>query len=188
MLYTNGNSWGEGEHRSTLPPPHACLALCTPPGGPPHHGSRAGYGEPQQEDLPRPATRRAALMVGMEPVRPEEEAHDTTERFAGPGFSLPGAESHTGRTPRAAAPELAAAVPRECLWRGLIVGLGGPHARIVRLLPPLTITGEQATAVLDRLAGALRAAAGRGDAPARCHTRVPFARAPRRPGSGRPGA
>jgi diaminobutyrate-2-oxoglutarate transaminase len=61
--------------------------------------------------------------------------------------------------PRPAAPELAAAVQRECLRRGLIVGLGGRHGGVVRLLPPLTITDEQATAVLDRLADAVQAAA-----------------------------
>ncbi|MGS2590833.1 diaminobutyrate--2-oxoglutarate transaminase family protein [Streptomyces hebeiensis] len=56
------------------------------------------------------------------------------------------------------APELAAAVRRECLSRGLIVELGGRHASVVRLLPPLTITDEQAVAVLDRFADALAAA------------------------------
>ncbi|MCG0070024.1 aspartate aminotransferase family protein, partial [Streptomyces tricolor] len=63
------------------------------------------------------------------------------------------------RTPHPAAPELAAAVQRECLQRGLIVELGGRHASVVRLLPPLTISDEQATAVLDRLADAVTAAA-----------------------------
>ncbi|MFI1801032.1 aminotransferase class III-fold pyridoxal phosphate-dependent enzyme [Streptomyces sp. NPDC020379] len=55
------------------------------------------------------------------------------------------------------APGPAAAVRRECLRRGLIVGLGGPHSSVVRLLPPLTITDEQTEAVLDRLADALAA-------------------------------
>ncbi|MFF4757558.1 diaminobutyrate--2-oxoglutarate transaminase family protein [Streptomyces sp. NPDC001292] len=63
------------------------------------------------------------------------------------------------REPRPAAPELAAAVQRECLRRGLIVELGGRHASVVRLLPPLTITDEQAAAVLGRLAEAVEAAA-----------------------------
>ncbi|CAL9562054.1 Diaminobutyrate--2-oxoglutarate aminotransferase [Streptomyces sp. enrichment culture] len=58
----------------------------------------------------------------------------------------------------AAASDLAAAVRRECLRRGLIVELGGRHSSVVRLLPPLTITDEQASAVLDRLADALTAA------------------------------
>ncbi|MER7562495.1 diaminobutyrate--2-oxoglutarate transaminase family protein [Streptomyces sp. NPDC097941] len=62
-------------------------------------------------------------------------------------------------SPRPASPELAAAVQRECLRRGLIIELGGRHASVVRLLPPLTITDEQATAVLDRLADAVAAVA-----------------------------
>lgn len=61
--------------------------------------------------------------------------------------------------PRPASSELAVAVQRECLRRGLIVELGGRHASVVRLLPPLTITDEQATAVLDRLADAVAAVA-----------------------------
>ncbi len=71
--------------------------------------------------------------------------------------------------PHPPAPELAAAVQRECLRRGLIVELGGRHSSVVRLLPPLTITDEQATAVLDRLADALTAAE-------RSHRRTPDGR------------
>ncbi|MFE1411429.1 diaminobutyrate--2-oxoglutarate transaminase family protein [Streptomyces sp. NPDC058746] len=59
------------------------------------------------------------------------------------------------------APALAAAVRQECLDRGLIVELGGRHSAVVRLLPPLTLTDEQAGAVLDRLADAIPAAARR---------------------------
>ncbi|KJY24856.1 diaminobutyrate--2-oxoglutarate transaminase family protein [Streptomyces katrae] len=59
----------------------------------------------------------------------------------------------------AAAPALAAAIRQGCLDRGLIVELGGRHGAVVRLLPPLTLTDEQATAVLDRLADAVPAAA-----------------------------
>ncbi|MFI9582818.1 diaminobutyrate--2-oxoglutarate transaminase family protein [Streptomyces sp. NPDC052236] len=55
------------------------------------------------------------------------------------------------------APALAAALQRECLSRGLIVELGGRHSGVVRLLPPLTLTDEQAGAVLDRFADALAA-------------------------------
>ncbi|MEV2215702.1 aminotransferase class III-fold pyridoxal phosphate-dependent enzyme [Streptomyces sp. NPDC050997] len=69
------------------------------------------------------------------------------------------AAADPARGPRAAAPELAAAVQRECLRRGLIVELGGRHGSVVRLLPPLTISDEQATAVLDRLADAVEAVA-----------------------------
>ncbi|MEV7195592.1 diaminobutyrate--2-oxoglutarate transaminase family protein [Streptomyces sp. NPDC093510] len=65
----------------------------------------------------------------------------------------------TTARPRPPAPELAAAVQRECLRRGLIVELGGRHSSVVRLLPPLTLTDEQAVAVLDRLADAIATAA-----------------------------
>ncbi|MEU6477828.1 diaminobutyrate--2-oxoglutarate transaminase family protein [Streptomyces sp. NPDC047017] len=71
------------------------------------------------------------------------------------------------RTPLPAAPGLAATVQRECLRRGLIVELGGRHASVVRLLPPLTLTDEQAEAVLDRLADAIAAAAAGHPAGAR---------------------
>ncbi|NBM14135.1 diaminobutyrate--2-oxoglutarate transaminase family protein [Streptomyces sp. GC420] len=70
----------------------------------------------------------------------------------------PGAADPSSSGPPPAAPRLAAAVQRECLRRGLIVELGGRHACVVRLLPPLIITDEQASAVLDRLADALAAA------------------------------
>ncbi|NUR00771.1 MAG: diaminobutyrate--2-oxoglutarate transaminase [Streptomyces sp.] len=55
-------------------------------------------------------------------------------------------------------PRLAARVQRESLRRGLIVERGGRHDSVVRLLPPLTITDEQAETVLDRLAAAIEAA------------------------------
>jgi diaminobutyrate-2-oxoglutarate transaminase len=54
--------------------------------------------------------------------------------------------------------ELAARVRSECLARGLIVELGGRHDSVVRLLPPLTITDEEAATVVDRLADAVAGA------------------------------
>ncbi|MGK5698170.1 aminotransferase class III-fold pyridoxal phosphate-dependent enzyme, partial [Streptomyces sp. URMC 128] len=91
--------------------------------------------------------RGRGLMIGVEFVDPEGAAGE-----AGQVVGVAG-------KPRPAASELAAAVQRECLRRGLIVGLGGRHASVVRLLPPLTITDEQAAAVQDRLADAIGAAA-----------------------------
>ncbi|MFK4070991.1 diaminobutyrate--2-oxoglutarate transaminase family protein [Streptomyces sp. NPDC029674] len=80
-----------------------------------------------------------------------------------PGTAQPGPppsdDPFVASQPRPPAPELAAAVQRECLHRGLIVELGGRHSSVVRLLPPLTLTDEQAAAVLDRLADALATAA-----------------------------
>ncbi|MFE5241840.1 MULTISPECIES: diaminobutyrate--2-oxoglutarate transaminase family protein [unclassified Streptomyces] len=87
--------------------------------------------------------RGRGLMIGIELVDPEAEPLDvTTENGSAPPPD----------------PALAAAVQQECLRRGLIVELGGRHNAVVRLLPPLTLTDEQATAVVDRLADALRAA------------------------------
>nr|WP_079074509.1 diaminobutyrate--2-oxoglutarate transaminase family protein [Streptomyces atriruber] len=92
--------------------------------------------------------RGRGLMIGVELVDPTSE----------PGGSSSPELPVTAR-PRPPAPELAAAVQRECLHRGLIVELGGRHSSVVRLLPPLTLTDEQAAAVLDRLADALTTAA-----------------------------
>ncbi|WP_433858570.1 diaminobutyrate--2-oxoglutarate transaminase family protein [Streptomyces kronopolitis] len=82
--------------------------------------------------------RGRGLMLGVEIVDREAEADATGARPADP--------------------RLAAAVQHACLDRGLIVELGGRHSAVVRLLPPLTITDEQADAILDRLADALMAA------------------------------
>ena len=86
--------------------------------------------------------RGRGLMIGIELVDPEA----TPEGHAANGMTPP------------PDPALAAAVQQECLRQGLIVELGGRHSAVVRLLPPLTLTDEQATAVVDRLADALSAA------------------------------
>ncbi|MQS36655.1 diaminobutyrate--2-oxoglutarate transaminase family protein [Streptomyces katsurahamanus] len=80
--------------------------------------------------------RGRGLMIGVELVAPDAATGDTAPP----------------------APELAAAVRQECLNRGLIIELGGRHSAVVRLLPPLTLTDEQAVAVLDRFADAMAAA------------------------------
>ncbi|MEV0964728.1 diaminobutyrate--2-oxoglutarate transaminase family protein [Streptomyces sp. NPDC049910] len=82
--------------------------------------------------------RGRGLMIGVELVQPD---------IGVPQADVPPAD-----------PVLAAAVQRECLRRGLIVELGGRHSGVVRLLPPLTLTDEQAEAVLDRFADSLEAA------------------------------
>ncbi|MFC9613834.1 diaminobutyrate--2-oxoglutarate transaminase family protein [Streptomyces sp. NPDC056938] len=90
--------------------------------------------------------RGRGLMIGVELV--DVGAAQDPDRRAAPDAS-----------PHPPAPELAASVQRECLRRGLIVELGGRHSSVVRLLPPLTITDEQAAAVVERLADALAEAA-----------------------------
>ncbi|MET7856212.1 diaminobutyrate--2-oxoglutarate transaminase family protein [Streptomyces sp. NPDC005318] len=87
--------------------------------------------------------RGRGLMIGVELVDPEARADA--------GATGAGSEAPPD-------PVLASAVQQECLRRGLIVELGGRHSTVVRLLPPLTLTDEQATAVIDRLADALAVA------------------------------
>uniref|UniRef100_UPI000952E432 aminotransferase class III-fold pyridoxal phosphate-dependent enzyme n=1 Tax=Streptomyces acidiscabies TaxID=42234 RepID=UPI000952E432 len=80
------------------------------------------------------------------------------------------AAAEGARAPYADASGIAAAVQHACLERGLIVGR---HGSVVRLLPPLTITDDQATAILDRFADAIGAVAGD---PVAAVTRHPGAR------------
>ncbi|MEU1851036.1 aminotransferase class III-fold pyridoxal phosphate-dependent enzyme [Streptomyces sp. NPDC019990] len=103
--------------------------------------------------------RGRGLMMGLELVRPEGWPSD--DRRAPGGHTGPPTRSDSLGGPLPAAPELAATIQSECLRRGLIVGLGGRHSNVVRLLPPLTITDEQAAAVLERLADAVGAVARR---------------------------
>lgn len=101
--------------------------------------------------------RGRGLMIGVEFATEEEGA----ARGVGDGrrgsdlWAMERPMDGTGPT----APELAAAVQQGCLRRTLIVELGGRHARVVRLLPSLTISDEQVTAVLGRLLDAVEAMA-----------------------------
>ncbi|WP_246101186.1 diaminobutyrate--2-oxoglutarate transaminase family protein [Streptomyces cyaneus] len=97
----------------------------------------------------------AGVLVGLDPAQTMGgSSTDANGTARGAGST---AAQTSDRHPRPAAPELAAAIQRECLRRGLIVELGGRHSSVVRLLPPLTISDEQAAAVLDRLADAVAA-------------------------------
>ncbi|MFD8816948.1 aminotransferase class III-fold pyridoxal phosphate-dependent enzyme, partial [Streptomyces sp. NPDC059627] len=112
--------------------------------------------DPEGEELTGEAEERAAKAMG---TTGETEARGAGDAVGPRGGAVSGWDGDTRPGPRPAAPELASAVQRACLERGLIVELGGRHAGVVRLLPPLTITDEQADAVLDRLADAVSAVA-----------------------------
>ncbi|WP_435800079.1 aminotransferase class III-fold pyridoxal phosphate-dependent enzyme [Streptomyces mutabilis] len=84
------------------------------------------------------------LMIGVEMTAPDGTAD------AGPDGVRLGAGAGAGAG-------VAAAVRRECLRRGLIVDVAGPSGSVVRLLPPLIVTEEQMSAVLDRFADAVQA-------------------------------
>ncbi|MFI1971343.1 aspartate aminotransferase family protein [Streptomyces cinnamoneus] len=118
--------------------------------------------------------RGRGLMMGVEIVDPEGAAHAAPWPGAEPG---PGRA--TARVPLPAGPALATAVQQECLRRGLIVELGGRHDCVVRLLPPLTITDEQAEAVLERLSDAIATVSRTGH-------RIPTPRSPKEAGAAAP--
>ncbi|MCL8012971.1 diaminobutyrate--2-oxoglutarate transaminase family protein [Streptomyces sp. AS02] len=116
-----------------------------------------GQAEGRAADLGRTGGGRGVL-VGLEPAG---SADGSSAGLASTARAAGAAAQGPNRHPRPAAPELAVAIQRECLRRGLIVELGGRHSSVVRLLPPLTISDEQAAAVLDRLSDAV-AAVSRG--------------------------
>ncbi|MYT74186.1 MULTISPECIES: diaminobutyrate--2-oxoglutarate transaminase family protein [unclassified Streptomyces] len=103
--------------------------------------------------------RGRGLMIGVEIVDPEGEASGPAAADAEDAEGMAGDPLLGGPSPSPlpAAPAFAAAVRDACLDRGLIVELGGRHSSVVRLLPPLTLTDEQAAAVVDRLTDALAA-------------------------------
>ncbi|MFH9013616.1 aminotransferase class III-fold pyridoxal phosphate-dependent enzyme [Streptomyces sp. NPDC017943] len=98
--------------------------------------------------------RGRGLLIGIDLIA-AEEAEESREEPT--DADAPGECGAGGRGARSAS-SLAADLQRECLRRGLIVGLCG-QGRSVRLSPPLTISDEQANAVLDRLADAVEAVA-----------------------------
>ncbi len=113
------------------------------------------------EGLPARAAELGGRVVAS--LRELAQATDCVGDVRGRGLMLgvelvaPGCEPDvTGARP--AAPALARRVRAEALGRGLIVELGGRHDAVVRLLPPLTMTDEQADVVVERLTGAIVAA------------------------------
>jgi diaminobutyrate-2-oxoglutarate transaminase len=115
----------------------------------------------REQQLERRAAEVGARMLAhLELLKAE---HDCIGDVRGRGLMLGVELVEPGAAPdsaggRPAAPELAVRVRRECLDRGLIVELGGRHDTVVRLLPPLVITDEEADAVLERLAEAIAVA------------------------------
>ena len=148
---------------------HAALA---PPE--PHAGPAAGRGNrlamaagaAMLGHVRRERLAERAVLLGERMLRRLREAaagHACVGDVRGRGLMLaielvdPGAGA--GDLPaRPPAPGLAAAVRQHCLRRGLLVAVDGPHGSVVRLQPPLTVTDEQAEAVLERLSDALAAA------------------------------
>jgi diaminobutyrate-2-oxoglutarate transaminase len=115
----------------------------------------------REEQLPDRAARLGTrLMTQLDQLK---AAHESVGEVRGRGLMIGLELVERSAVPdrcgaRPAAPALAARVRAECLQRGLIVELGGRHDSVVRLLPPLTMTDEEADAVVSRLGDALTAA------------------------------
>ncbi len=82
--------------------------------------------------------RGRGLMIGVEIVDPTQ------------------VQSSSGSYP--AQPALASRIQRECFDRGLILEVGGRNGSVVRLLPPLIITNDQVSEVLNIFEEAVKAA------------------------------
>ncbi|MFD8590725.1 diaminobutyrate--2-oxoglutarate transaminase family protein [Streptomyces sp. NPDC059637] len=92
---------------------------------------RIGAGRPSFGDV-----RGRGLMIGVELVDPD------------------GPPDRLGTPP--GDPALAAALRAACLEEGLMLELGGRDDTVLRLLPPLVLTDDQADSVLERIEAALR--------------------------------
>ncbi|MFE0417069.1 aminotransferase class III-fold pyridoxal phosphate-dependent enzyme [Streptomyces tendae] len=99
--------------------------------------------------------RGRGLMIGVELVSPDG-APDGAPADGAPSDGTTSDGTTSGGGPPGTGSELAVAVQRECLRRGLIVALTGPSRNVVRLLPPLIITEEQTSTILDRFADAVQ--------------------------------
>ncbi|TDL34182.1 aspartate aminotransferase family protein [Jeotgalibacillus sp. S-D1] len=85
--------------------------------------------------------RGRGLMIGVEMIQPSMEPASNGSRPANP--------------------DLASQIQRECFKRGLILEVGGRHGSVVRFLPPLIITKEQADEVAVIFKEAVFASIGR---------------------------
>lgn len=106
------------------------------------------------------ATALGARMPGRLRTPAGELARVGEVRGRGPltGAGAVDPEAPPDCTPRDRAAPGRAAVRREYLRRGPVIGPGGPLPSVVPPLPSLTVTEEQAAAVPDRLADALHTA------------------------------
>ena len=111
----------------------------------------------EREDLPARAERIGMRMrERLEPLL-HELAHLADIRNLG---AMMGIELCLDGDPHRPARDIAQAVVRACLPRGLLLITAGTHANVVRLLPPLTITDEELDRALSILCEELKRSAG----------------------------
>jgi 4-aminobutyrate aminotransferase len=106
----------------------------------------------QEEKLPENAAARGTQIMAA--LKPLEDELTLVGEVRGKGLMI-GVElvKDDDKTP---SPESAAAVKRQCREAGLIVGVGGSFANVVRIQPPLILTEDEAAEVTDKLSAVLR--------------------------------
>ena len=89
----------------------------------------------------------------LEDLRKASEGNEIVGEVRGKGLMI-GVElvKPGGREPD---PEVAAALLERCREGGLLLGKGGLYGNVLRIAPPLSVTGEQAAAAADIIKGAL---------------------------------
>jgi 4-aminobutyrate aminotransferase len=101
----------------------------------------------KEEKLPENAAARGAQIMAA--LKPLENELTLVGEVRGKGLMI-GVElvKDAEKTP---APEAAAEVKRRCREAGVIVGVGGSLANVVRIQPPLILTEDEAAEVTDKL-------------------------------------
>ena len=106
----------------------------------------------QAEKLPENAAARGAQIMAA--LKPLENELTLVGEVRGKGLMI-GIElvKDDAKTP---APEEAKEIKRLCREAGLLIGVGGSLANVVRLQPPLILTEDEAAEVGDKLTAILR--------------------------------
>ena len=112
----------------------------------------ANVGVMQDEQLPENAAARGAQL--MDALKPLEDELTLVGELRGKGLMI-GLELVTGadKTP---ADTAAKEVKKRCREAGILIGVGGTYANVVRLQPPLVLTEEEAAQIVDILSKVLR--------------------------------
>jgi 4-aminobutyrate aminotransferase len=106
----------------------------------------------KEEKLPENAAARGAQIMGA--LKPLENELTLVGEVRGRGLMM-GMElvKDDAKTP---APDMAAEAKRRCRELGIIVGVGGSLANVLRIQPPLVLTEDEATEITDKLTSILK--------------------------------
>lgn len=140
-----GNSLKPGEHLSTYGGNPICCAAAS-----------ANIDVMLEEDLPGQAARKGERFLGG--LHDLAGKHELVGEVRGIGLML-GMELVTDRKTKAPAKAQAADIRRICRENGVLVGVGGQLANVIRIQPPLIISDEQLDRTLEVLDTALTQAA-----------------------------